>query len=295
VPEPQLTFPLRPKRRLAGLAYGTIHSTRRGTGSDVAGSRPYRRGDHVKSIDWAASARLSRARGRDEFVVREHFADEAPRIVVVCDRAASMSLYPSPWLDKPAAVRSILRLVSDSALAAQGYVGYLDHELWRPPATQRTLRDVGPDGFGAPPDAVSLGLEALVGHRRDAPAGTFAFVVSDYLRPPPRELWLRGISRRLDLIPVVVQDPVWEQGFPEVDGIVVPLAGSNGRTRLVRLATGESRAWRERHERRLAELAEGLRSLGIEPVVVGADEREHIFGAFLTWSAERQAAWGHAA
>jgi hypothetical protein len=30
-------------------------------------------------------------------------------------------------------------------------------------------------------------------------------------------------------------------------------------------------------------------------VLVGRDDREHIFEAFLSWSAERQAAWGHAA
>ena len=38
------------------------------------------------AIDWAASARLSAARGADEFVVREFFAEQAPRVVVVCDR-----------------------------------------------------------------------------------------------------------------------------------------------------------------------------------------------------------------
>ena len=65
--------------------------------------------------------------------------------------------------------------------------------------------------------------------------------------------------------------------------------------RAVRLEKGESRRWRERHEARLAELVAGLRSLGIEPVLVSRDDREHVFGAFLNWSTERQAAWGHAA
>ena len=38
----ELTFPLKPGRRLRRLPYGSIHSARRGSGSDVAGSRPYR-------------------------------------------------------------------------------------------------------------------------------------------------------------------------------------------------------------------------------------------------------------
>ena len=58
-------------------------------------------------IDWKLSARLSSIRGDAEFLVREDFADEAPRAVFVGDRAPSMSLYPDdlPWLSKPAALR----------------------------------------------------------------------------------------------------------------------------------------------------------------------------------------------
>jgi hypothetical protein len=38
-----------------------------------------------------------------------------------------------------------------------------------------------------------------------------------------------------------------------------------------------------------------VRSLGIEPVLVSRDDHEHVYDAFLRWSMERQAAWGHAA
>jgi hypothetical protein len=75
-----LTFPLVSRRRLIGLAFGSMHGARRGSGSDIAGSRAYVSGDDPHRIDWAASGRLSAARGTDEFVVREYFADEAPRV-----------------------------------------------------------------------------------------------------------------------------------------------------------------------------------------------------------------------
>ncbi len=81
-----------PRRRVLGLAFGGLHSQRRGQGSDVAGSRPYQPGDDVKRIDWNASARLSLARGSDEFIVREHYAEEAPRVVVLCDRRPTMGV-----------------------------------------------------------------------------------------------------------------------------------------------------------------------------------------------------------
>src|SRR5262249_61082404 len=89
-------FPFIQHRRVIGLSFAAMRSARRGMGSDVAGSRPYRSGDDVKKIDWAGSARLSIARGSDEFIVREHYADEAPRVVVFCDRRAGMAATPQP-------------------------------------------------------------------------------------------------------------------------------------------------------------------------------------------------------
>ena len=86
MPGGRAVFPLVPTTRLIGLAFGAVESVRRGRGSDVAGARPYVRGDAVQGIDWKASARLSSARGSDEFVVLERHAEEAPRVVVVCDR-----------------------------------------------------------------------------------------------------------------------------------------------------------------------------------------------------------------
>lgn len=71
-----------------------MRSARRGTGTDVAGSRPYVRGDNFKAIDWGASARLSSARESDEFVLRELYAEEAPRVVLISDRRPEMQLFP---------------------------------------------------------------------------------------------------------------------------------------------------------------------------------------------------------
>lgn len=302
MPDPQLTFPLKPKRRVVGLAYGAMHSTRRGVGSDIAGSRPYRPGDHVKLIDWAASAKLSRARGHDEFVVREHYADEAPRVVVLCDRAPSMSLFPPgwPWLAKPEAVRAILRVIADSALAAQAYVGYLDHgaagSFWRPPKSQRTLHELDLDRpFRAPGDALLRGLDELLRHPRDAPAGTFVFLVSDFLTPPPRALWLRALARRWDVIPVVVQDQVWEQSFPDIGGIVVPFADpQTGNPGYAELTPGEVAQRRRTNETRRAELVRTLRSLDLEPVLVDRSDVRSVLAAFLAWVERRQSARGHA-
>jgi uncharacterized protein (DUF58 family) len=300
-----LTFPLVSRRRLIGLAFGSMHGARRGSGSDIAGSRPYVPGDDPHRIDWGASARLSAARASDEFVVREYLADEAPRVVVCVDRRPGMSLCPPglPFLHKADAADVALGLIEASVAESRGLVGRLEHERpgivgWSPPASGRRIvvlaELVMPEG-SAPADAITGMFEFLTIHRRQVPSASFVFVVSDFIEPTPLETWEWALDRGWDVVPVIVQDPVWEQRFPDVDRMVVPLVGANGRTRLVRLASGESQRLRERHEQRLGDLVDGLRSLGVEPVVIGREDREHVFEAFLSWSSERQAAWGHAA
>jgi uncharacterized protein (DUF58 family) len=300
-----LTFPLVSRRRLIGLAFGSMHGARRGSGSDIAGSRTYVPGDDPHRIDWASSARLSGARASDEFVVREFLADEAPRVVVCVDRRSGMSVCPPgmPFLHKAEAAEVARGLIEASVAESRGLVGRLEHErpgtvAWCPPTSGRrhvALTEHALPERDGPADGITGMFEFLTLHRRQVPSASFVFVLSDFLEVTPLETWESALDRGWDIVPVVVQDPVWEQRFPDVDRVVAPLVGSDGRVRLVRLAKGESRAWRERHEARLAGLVDGLRSLGVEPVLIGSDDREHVFEAFLSWSAERQAAWGHAA
>jgi len=289
------TFPLIPRRRVLGLPFGGLHSARRGVGSDVAGSRPYRPGDDMDTIDWNASARLSLARGSDEFVVREHFAEEAPRVVVLCDRRPSMALFSEgwPWLRKGEAIRHILRLVGDSTTAARGLLGYLDQAeddlFWRPPRSERELGQFDLERpFGAPEDTLSRGLRHLVQQRRDLPSGTFVFVVSDFLEQPARDDWLWALERRFELVPVVLQDPIWEQTFPDVSGAVVPFRdAATGRVALASLTARDAARRREANERRRHELLQMLRSLDVDPVLVSSHEWRDVVFAFLTWADQR--------
>jgi hypothetical protein len=211
-----------------------------------------------------------------------------------------MSLYPPgwPWLEKPEAVSTILRVIADSALAAQAYTGYLYHAtgefFWEPPKSQRTLHELDLDrGFSAPADALSQCLEELLRHTRDAPAGTFVFVVSDFLAPPSRELWLRVLARRWDVVPVVVQDPVWEQSFPAVGGIVVPFADpATGRPAYAELTHREAAERRRANETRRAELVRTLRGLDLEPVLVEHSDLRSVFASFISWVERRRSVRG---
>jgi uncharacterized protein (DUF58 family) len=289
------TFPLIPRRRVLGLPFGGLHSVRRGIGSDVAGSRPYEPGDDIDKIDWNASARLSLARGSDEFIVREHFAEEAPRVVVLSDRRPSMSVFSDgwPWLHKPEAVRHAGELIGSSAVAARGLLGYLDQAegdiFWRPPRSERELGQLDLERpFSAPEDTLARGLAHLAEQRRDLPAGSFVFVLSDFLVQPTRDDWMRALERQWEIVPVVIQDPIWEQSFPDVSGTAVRFVDAEtGRPTLAAMTGQETEERRETNERRRRELLYDLRALDMDPVLVSSHDVRDVFYAFLSWADQR--------
>ena len=194
-PSGDLVFPLISSHRGGALDVAGSPSRRRGSGSEIASSRPYRRGDAIRLVDWAASARLSTARGTDEFVVRDHFAEDAVRIVVIVDRSPSMALFPRwlPWLDKDAAVRTAGRMIVASGAATNALVGFAaagadgghvmpsrrDRAHRR--AIEQRLATGAPDG---PSDSLDRAFALLSRAGRSVPPGTFVFVLSDFLPPP---------------------------------------------------------------------------------------------------------------
>jgi uncharacterized protein (DUF58 family) len=297
LPATDTIVPLVPRLRLVGLSFGGLTSVRRGQGSDVAGSRPYQPGDDVDAIDWAASARLSSAHGTDEFIVREKFAEEAPHVVVVADRRPEMNAYPPhlPWLSKPLAMRHATEIIFDSALAIRGVAGYLDlgdagAPFWRPPRAQRDPVELDErTRYEAPADNIEQALRHLVEHRRSLPVGSFIFILSDFLGGVAGDSWTRVLLQRWDVVPVVVQDPVWEQSFPPIGGAVVPFWDPATRRVLpIRMTDAQAADQRERNERRFARLLEDLRGIDVEPVVLSSDAKGDVLGAFLDWAELRR-------
>lgn len=293
-------FPLVPQRRFAGVQFGDRRSPRRGPGDEVVGSRPYRPGDLTAWIDWRASARLSAARGTDEFVVREYLAEQAPRAVVVRDRRPAMALYGAgelPWLDKRAAADEVVAQVGLAVAAERGELAYADHAggrpFWLPPRSSgfRELleRRERTAGFDATEDGLHRSLETALRHAPLFPVGTFAFVVSDFLAPVPTRTWLRFRSVCWDVTPVIVQDPVWEQSFPDVGGVALPVADpATGAVREAWLSRRDARARRGEHEARLATLRARFGRLGFDPVVIDTAEPHAIESCFHAWAERRR-------
>jgi uncharacterized protein (DUF58 family) len=295
------TFPLVPRRRrLVGLPFGDLPSRRRGPGGDVIGSRPYAAGDPVSTIAWFATARLSAVSGRDSFVVRDRSADEAPRVVLLCDRRPAMGISPPslPFLEKPRALVEAALSIVASATAARSDVAALDladggEPFWLPPGRRDRTWLVG-DRFGAAPftapdDNVERALTFLGAMRGDLPPGTFVFVLSDFIVAPPATSWVEAVAHGWDVVPVVIQDPVWEQSFPAVGGISLPVSDPRtGNVALVRLTRRQAEARRVANEERLSRLLRELVSLGLDPLVIGASDPHEVDRALVAWAELRR-------
>ncbi len=299
VREPELTFPLFHGRRVVSLDVSGRTSRRRGSGDEVAGSRPYRRGDAVRLVDWRASARLSTARASDEFVVRERFAEDVVRVLLIVDRGPSMALFPAslPWLRKQEVVRVAGRMILASSRAAHALVGYADCGP-EGPRVQRPVRDralvrlleqrLAHDSADGPPQGLDATLTQLTAFPAGVPAGTFVFMLSDFLVPPRLDLLHTALTAGWDVVPVLIQDPVWERSFPAVSGVTLPLADpGTGIVRLVRLRSVETRERRERNEARARQLADTFLSLGAEPVLLTSSDPRAVQTAFLGWARAR--------
>ena len=166
---------------------------------------------------------------------------------------------PLPWLDKPRAMRTVVELILASAGAAGGFVGYLDYAdgdpHWRQPKGERKLIELRDERlwsteYGGPVDWLERSFEHLASHTRAVTPGTFVFLLSDFIPSPSHELWLMAMEHRWDIVPVVLQDPTWEQSFPDVEGIVVPFRDPrSGRVSSARLRRKEVAARREHNAR----------------------------------------------
>jgi hypothetical protein len=132
-------------------------------------------------------------------------------------------------------------------------------------------------------------LARLLRRPTHLPVGSFVFVVSDFLGPVDVRLWLALRARRWDVIPVVVQDPVWEQSFPAVGWIAVPYVSACGgevhEAWLSRSATSRRRA---DHERRYAAILARFRACGFDPVVLGDADPDAVLARFLEWAERRR-------
>jgi hypothetical protein len=96
-----------------------------------------------------------------------------------------------------------------------------------------------------------------------------------------------------DVIPVIVQEPVWEQSFPPLGGVLVPIVDARDGSLLhVRMTGREAEERRDAHEERLRSLLESFDDLGLDPILISSHDAGPIRSAFLEWSERRMSMRG---
>jgi hypothetical protein len=120
------------------------------------------------------------------------------------------------------------------------------------------------------------------------PGGSFVFCCSDFMQVPSTQTLAMVIDAEWDLVPVVVQDPLWEQGYPEAAGdVALPVCDEAGRFRLLRQSRAEVRDRRHAHEARLKRLDEQFTSYGFPPIVLSELGPAALADALRSWHVRR--------
>jgi uncharacterized protein (DUF58 family) len=207
-------------RPLDGRLQGTYRTTRRGSGMDFAGLRPYVDGDDARHIDWNVTARL------DEVQVREFNEDRELTAWLVLDRSASMSA-GSPGRGKHDVLEELSLSLARLLGRGGNRVGAVVYDTGTVrvvrPGTGRNQalrigRELGRDGETA---SATTDLAAML----DAVSGLakrrcLVVVISDFIGTGNWERPLMRLSHRNEVVALRVRDP-GDDALPAVGLIVV--------------------------------------------------------------------------
>ena len=100
---------------------------------------------------------------------------------------------------------------------------------------------------------------------------------------------MRAVGYGWDVVPVVIQDPVWEQSFPAAGGVGLPdlRPADRGSVAVVRLSRRQAARRRDANQQRLARLLAEFEALGLAPVLLGTGEPDRVDSAFIAWAERR--------
>jgi len=194
---------------------GQYHSVFKGSGISFSEVRQYAPGDDIRLIDWNVSARMN-----DAYI--KLFTEEREMTVLLLVDMSASGRFGSAGQEKRELAAELAAVVAFSAIRNNDRVGlvvFTDRvEKFVPPkkGKKHVLRVVSEILSFEPQHRetrIAAGLEFLgrVARRR-----TVAFLVSDFLAPlDSYERALRITSRRHDIIPVTVTDPL-EEALPDV-------------------------------------------------------------------------------
>ena len=255
------------RRAVQDTLAGGYHSLFKGRGMAFSEVRPYQPGDEIRAIDWNVTARIG------EPFIKVFSEERELTALIAVDRSASQDAGIAAQASKAEVAAEIAALLIFSALENGDRAGMLlftDRiERYVPPrrGLKHGLRLIT-EALAFQPRGRGTDLAAALGHltmaqRRKA----VVFVVSDFLA----DKWeqpLAVLSRRHDVVPVVVSDPV-EEALPSLRGLWPMTDAESGETVLLDLSDARTRKAYETYARERSEARDRIfRKLSLDAVRV---------------------------
>jgi uncharacterized protein (DUF58 family) len=194
---------------------GQYHSVFKGRGIAFSEVRHYQPGDDIRLIDWNVSARMN-----DVYI--KLFTEEREMTVLLLVDMSASGRFGSRGREKRELAAEIAAVLAFSAIRNNDQVGLIIFtdgvERFVPPKkgkrhVLRVVSEILSHDVKSRGTSIGAGLSFLSGVARRR---AVAFVISDFLAPlASYERALRITSRRHDLIPVTVGDPL-EEALPDV-------------------------------------------------------------------------------
>jgi uncharacterized protein (DUF58 family) len=248
---------------------GQYHSVFKGSGIAFSEVRQYMPGDDIRQIDWNVSARMNGP------YVKLFVEEREMTVLLLVDMSAS-GRFGSAIEEKRELAAELAAVLAFSAIKNSDRVGLIIFtdkvERFVPPKkgkkhVLRVISEILSFTPESPHTDLAVGLDFL-GHI--ARHKSVAFLVSDFLSPQANyERALRIASRKHDLVPVVVSDPLEEQ-LPKV-GLIDLLDPETGELVVFDSSGPEARAFAAENQRQRAAREALFRRLSVDAIAVSTD------------------------
>lgn len=242
------------RKIVSDLLAGQYHSVFKGRGMAFSEVRQYQPGDEIRMIDWNVTARMNEA------YVKVFTEERELTVMLLVDVSASQE-FGSRSRPKAEICAEIAAQIAFSAIANNDRVGLIlfsdaVEKVIPPKKGRKHVLRVVSDILSHRPASRGTDLNAGLNYlTRIARRRAVTFLISDFLAGG-FEGSLRIVSRKYDLVPVMLSDPM-EQEFPAL-GLVELEDPESGRRSLVDTSDRRVRA---RYQAWMASRRNGLRTL----------------------------------
>ena len=193
---------------------GQYQSVFKGRGMDFQDVRAYQPGDDIRVIDWNVSARM------DELHVKQFVEERELTVFLLVDASQSQS-FGTRHRRKLETAAQMAALIAFSAIKNGDRVGLIiftdQIETYIPPRkgrkhVLRVIREILEPKLQGKGTSIPVALEYLL---RITSKRSLSFLISDFLDESNIEKPLTVVSRRHEMIPLVVVDPM-EAALPDM-------------------------------------------------------------------------------